>query len=349
MGSLALEHCLVDWITIKQQNDGRYQNFSGRITKIDSNGEIQIETDTFDQVRGSYDTTATLKITDYDLKLSFNPSRWCREDNVFGVDYDQAIEIADQLLKSLDRPGLVKTSWAWSMGAMRPTPGRFVVTRIDFTLNMFAGSARKAEQYIRELSRVRIGRSDPVTFKNGVYHNTSARWKKLKCYIKHQEMRDYDRANKIDSEYRRQVADWCESNGLLRFEIRFGRDYLRKYGMRIGTQLNQEILIDMLRDELSEYPFSLARTALDDMPRKYKNTLCQWVCGVDVFKDLSTNTRAEHRREIKARTGIDIRFAPPDGLEEIKHQLSEVIELEEAAPPEWYRGARVITSDIKSA
>ena len=318
----SFSHVLVDWLTIRQPNDGSFAPFEdGAVWFESSDGEIR-RVPRAGKLEGSFDSRASLRITADSLELSFNPSRWNRADNVFGCSFERALAVANGLLRSVDRPPLTVGGFFG-----------FVVTRLDVTVNLATGGRGELDAYLRFLRRQTLPRMS--TFYRPGSVTFSNKSKRVVVYDKASEMR----AHGLSSD-REAVADWCEQVGLARVELRLHREFLRRNGLRRAVDLSHARLVDVLRKEVVSMPTECTEEVLDKLTEGELGSLLAWQRGFDVRKLVSHATFYRRKKAIKAKTGYDIGADAPVRLE----PKPVSFEVREALPPDWYE-----LPDVKEA
>ncbi len=99
--SINQNNIFIDWLSLKHPNNGRYTIMNdGQIINFDKNGEILYHIDKHLNQEGSYSTNIRTRVTKDWLEISFNPSRYNRLDNLYGLTLEQCIKIINQFLHS---------------------------------------------------------------------------------------------------------------------------------------------------------------------------------------------------------------------------------------------------------
>ena len=326
------DHAFVDWLTIRQPNDGRYASVNdGHVVRISSDGEVEFSTAISVEVAGSFDSSARFRVTPEFVELSFNPSRFDRADNLFGYSFEDCLVVCNRVLARFDLPPLVASGhrvfnrWDNRLKRFCSVPLCFSVTRLDVTLNVQTGSAGRLAAYLRFLRRQTLPRRKTRAFGSTVVFGQKG--SSLTVYDKASEMRSHG----VDSS-RARVADWCESVGLARVELRLNRDFLKRKNLRFASDLSHGVLVDCLCKEVASMPTDSFEEDVSLLSGKELGSLCMWKSGFDVREKLSRSTFFRHKKAIFEATGYDISAEPPLRFE-AKH---EAFSTEAAVPPDWY-------------
>lgn len=355
----------VDKISLSQQHDpSQVPDFGdGSVFAVSAEGELEWETGRSVQTEGSWGTSARVRCRDGRVDLSFNPSRWGRLDNVFGLDLLGALSVANGLLQDLDLPPFSST-------LVRPSQGRSVTergttallfehgavcTHLDVTQNFAAGS-----QWRAALARMGAG---VWHGKRGREYSSGWNWGSaqhtlLKWYAKGPELRAHKVPAATDpdgsgQQYRDDLASWCEDVGLLRFEVALGRNTLRRLGLRHLSELDWERvkaeaermrakLVPGVLNDLGDDVTRLVQAGVSERQAALLAGLAaRWRSGVDVWAEFRPSTAARYRASLRA-VGIDIRH-PARDLRSVVVSFPQrpptPLGLVSVGPPDWYRHA----------
>ena len=359
-------HYFVDWLTLAQQHPiGSIPDVgAGAFLVVDQDGEVERRSLRWVQAMESHETSIAVRCQDGLVEVSGNPSRWGRADNVFGVSWDQALGIFNQVVASFGLPAFTYSdaSARARAGALNqsrlavPVADGAVVRRVDLARNFETGlDGAGMRSFLDVLAQGnwqgKKGRMQEWSDSWG-----SRRHSYAKVYAKGPELRAHDRkAGKAWDlervEYRQRLAAWAESVGLLRWEVQFGRDGLRRRGCRsLGSIENR--LGDLAKEaedmRVKIWPTGL-RTGLESVaeqlqaegvsPRQaaFLQALAhEWAAGVDVFSQFKVPTAYRYRAALLP-LGVDIRH-PPVNVAQLRARV-RVIECRPAEVPAWYRQA----------
>jgi hypothetical protein len=210
------------------------------------------------QIRGSYDTAVQVRCDGRRVEVSGNPSRWAREDNLYGHrDVSSCIELYNAILRDLGLPEFDSThrDQAIERQLQASDTGMVaqgaVITRVDLCRNWSAGSSAHARLVIAALgSVVRNGKPGTTSADgNTVDWGRGSRYSYLKYYIKAEEMR---RHCKKPSEYQSRLQDWCGAQGLVRQELSLKSMMLKRQGLESPVNWTEERMSEIL-DEYSPH------------------------------------------------------------------------------------------------
>lgn len=308
----------VDWLRIRQPNiSGRYRPLDQAcVIGVDAAGEIEWISPKARFVEGSHSTVCRIRVSPDYAELDFNPSRWNRDNNLFGFDIAQCLAICDEILAAVDQPPLIREGVDCAC-----------VTRLDLTLNVACGSAGKRDAYIRFLSRQTMPRLK--TFRKYGTVMFSSKSKVIKVYDKAAEVRF--RGLEGDREA---IADWCDAQGIARVELECKREFLRRNNLRRVSRLNMSRLRDLFLKEVSSLSKEVSGD-IDTSSLTYPelSLLLAWQRGYDVKKLVNLRTVYRHRKNIKNKTGFDVCSEPP--LRLVPKKRGRIV-TEVPLPPEWY-------------
>jgi len=201
--------------------------------------------------RGSYSTKIDILLRDNTITISGNPSRYNRQENLFGLTtLDACFSVYNEILSSLDLPLLTKCTKTFQRqgeeGARVQTlSDGAMIKRLDMTTNRSVGKGAELD-YIRGCSTLSYKRHKGHLYPNG---NTCDWLNKdgkagnreyCKLYGKAFEMELHvlpktKRAFGAESDeykYVCQVRDYCSENGVTRFEQELMSEYLRENNFR---------------------------------------------------------------------------------------------------------------------
>jgi hypothetical protein len=370
-----LDNCFYDWLAC-------YQEHSSPIPIVASGGRVDIDFVTGSsgtvlqnpiEAEGSYSTKITVFISGNRIKISGNPSRYNRLDNLFGLtSLDECFDVYNRILRSIGLGDFQFTKCTQVFhrnGAcgdrVEKSSDGAVITRLDITTNRSTG-VDHSQAYLRALSTQPYRNSIPQLYSNGM----TADWLSKKgkasmiyasAYVKAHEIT----INALASAARKfgttsaeylyvlSVRDYCRSHGVVRFEQKIKSAYLRRkklnyYGLfdeSVFNELQNEFLkIDdklvveaMTIENISE---KLLRLGVVDTTRAANTTAFyahQWSCS-QVF-DFKKSQVKTHRARLR-KIGIDI--ALPCDLSKHSSVLvvkSEQVHVSTLEKPSWYQEA----------
>lgn len=305
------------------------------------------------------------------VEVSGNPSKWGRPEAVAGgLDLNQAFQCYNRVLEELGLPKFTGQRWVTGDDATAETVRLGArISRVDWATCLVTGSPEALRAVIDWLPTQRSGRRGhrwmaPKPQAPYLVSGTKDRWL-LVCYDKGQEVRaalkGWRRSGGKDSEtacYLARVAEWAESVGLLRWELRLGSKWLSEHGRNFwvdwregdevgimselaafpdapGSSLNWETLYDQfLGAPLGKEGKPLGPVAA----RSRVAAIRLWMDGGDPMPGASIRTRYDVLRQIREVTGLDLRErcnVRALGIRVTREvRVSQLVEL-----PDWYRVA----------
>lgn len=329
----------IDWLSMRQEYAQELpQVCAGVVWAADEEGSVKWRTVKAKAIEGSYETSVQIRCDGHVVQFSGNVSRFCRTDNLFGFDFDQCLEIVNEILASQGLPpftmgekfyrhvrtqnGLELRS-AWT-GA--------VLTRIDLTANYETGSLANARAYMEWLAsqqgtaRIKVGtHGDGETVDWG----RGSRSSYAKAYLKSEELKRHGAPS--------QLIDHCEAVGLVRFEVTAKATWLHNHGCHYLGELDMRQLELLFEDRATV--LTRAQHTVDDLaelPNVLRRTARDYLAGDDVAARMSLATFKRHRKGLLPY-GIDI--AVRRNVVDFKPRV-RTIEVRPARVPHWYDFAR---------
>lgn len=343
----------VDWLSISQEhpdapvfNDGQLVFFDPKPGDPDGTpgGIVNLRR----KIEGSFETSVAVRSDGRRVEFSGNPSRWCRPDNVFGLDLAGCLEAVNSIMGSVGLPLFTAGDHipaASINGEVRRafwTGAR--VSRIDLTQNFEAGSeadGRAVLTYLKgqQVSGARGGLFGETTVQYSSGRPGSGRRSSFKVYLKGAELLAHGKGSPDVAA----LAAWASGAGLLRAELTLRSTQLGT----IGAAWLGDLLGDGMANAKREFEkrvevFGRHAEGVDDpfggLPRHVEITARRYADGVDVRPPLmSRATFYKHRKALLAR-GIDIAVPPPVRLEV---PVRPII-VRPAVAPSWYSFARTV-------
>jgi hypothetical protein len=267
------------------------------------------------------------------------------------TNLEQCVELYNSVLRQLGLPEFTdpEVPYLAPFQAQRSDSvllERAVITRVDLCRNWSAGSAAAARGVVAALSSVvRLGRCGWLAPDgNTVAWGVGSRFTYVKYYLKGPELRRHAQGD----EYIGQLAEWCDSVGLVRQELSCKSMYLKRHGLdRIGAWS-----MDTMKRHLEGYsphqeagascasfqelhaqlveegiPVSRARAAQTALYAYLAGH--RFVVGENISKSAYYRLRAD-----VLRAGVDI--GAPLNVATLPVRVRE-LELSPAAAPAWYR------------
>lgn len=327
----------VDWLSVGQFHGGGLRDFVGSLSfkGLGEDGEMGLdvcESAGPRAVRGSYDSSLQVKSHGGWIRVSGNPSRWSRPDNLFGFDLDECMGIVNAVLVGLSLPRFTRGS------ELQPTtdeiekglPGRWTgaaFSRVDLTENFVTGSELAARLAIRSYQSRAAAYLKKSTYgeETAMWHNTR---RSVKAYRKGPDMV----VHCPQSEW----IKWANDHGVVRHEVEVKSRYLSGTNLRYWGNLNMATLHKLFEHEtavLRRPDASLDPLALEACPSRSRVAYAAWLRGEDVRSLVSRATYYRHRKTLMELASVDI--AEPRRMADVV-SIVRVIELQQAEPPAGY-------------
>lgn len=331
----------VDWVSVSQYHGaGLRREFVGSVTfkGIGLRGVDQTDPGEICEVAGprkweaSYGTSLQIKAHDGWVKVSGNPSRFDRPDNLFGYELDECMHIVNGELAKLGLPPFQPGM------QMQPTPQEVAegklcrwtgaaFSRLDCTENFEAGSELLAKLYIRAAQGRARG-----WMKKGAYSDETVLWhntrRSVKAYRKGDEMALHCKESPW--------IDWARDRGIVRHEVALKSRLLSDTNLRYWGNLNMGVLHALFEREtevLRRADSSLDPLALDAVPARSRLVYAAWLRGENVRELLGRSQFYVHRKRLLESASVDI--AEPRTVASVV-PIVKVIELRRAEAPAGY-------------
>ncbi|HAU5823308.1 TPA: Replication-associated protein G2P [Citrobacter freundii] len=359
-----------DWLTIEQDfgfqlpilSDVAYQRIH-----LESGDVSALSQPTF-QHKGSFCDVVSISIRGSLLKVSGNPSRWGRLDNLFGLPtVDSCVSVFNQILFEIGLPTFTKCTRLMPGQAKENEKAPLIadgaiIKELHITSNRALGKGNE-DDYISGLSTQPYRNSVPRLHSNG----KSVDWLSKKgnvnliyptVYNKAHEM-ELHSLTKIKNRFSEQsqeynyvldIISFCKENGIVRFEQKLKSRFLQKNALNYWG-LSDYSVLHKLHSDFLELDKKLSVNAMDfetisdhlvssgvvETTRAANTTAMyaiQWFHG-HVF-DFNKKQVQTHRARLR-KIGIDIaqkcnisKFSPV-----IVKQTRE-IKVQECIAPSWY-------------
>jgi len=358
----------VDFIRIKQRHAGRLDPETGELVPVlplvDSGvvgkwgrdletGELAEDaewgTASKLHVRGSFDSLVIVRCDGFTVELEGNVGRLDRPDNVFNLDWDETLAKCNEFLARFGLPPftagekLLNTNpsdYDYKHGLCGYWTGASV-SELHLTCNYATGSMENAQCTIdwlrnQSMSNIKRGSGGPTSVSWG-----SRRGRKLiTAYLKAPEMLapGHKHGRKTADIKADPVYQFCESEGIVRLELKAQRLLLRDSGLRYLGDITMPKLVQLFHAEidplLNRTREDVQRLDLESLPAKVRTTAAAYIKGVDVRPMLTQRTFYRYAKILR-EYGIDI--AEPLASTEKFASVIKVVEITPiAAAPDWY-------------
>lgn len=289
------------------------------------------------RIEGSFSSSVLVRSFAGQVELRGNVGRWCREDNVFNLDFDSTIQRANQIVDCFGLPHFCDDGDYWEDKDGKIRSNGAAVTRLDLTRNYSTGSPADAVRYMAWLD----GLSLPYIRRGRKVGSTTVQWGsntgryKLIAYNKAVEILDHAK----NEDYREQIKaspiyQYCLENGIVRVELKLARLELEAQGLRFLGDIKMEKLQALFDEKVVFLHGAKVRDDLDlaELPAAVRMTYVAYQSGIDVTQVLKRRTMYNHAKALRPY-GVDI-FSVPD-VQRLKTQVRE-IQVQAVDAPDWY-------------
>lgn len=327
-----------DWISIYQSHgQGLPLVNDGCVVRYDSEGELECLTLKKSRFQGSHSTAVHVRCDGETVWFEGNVSRFGRPDNLFGFTFQQCIQRINSIISNLGLPPFTvgEKMWVKTHDGDRPAYTGARITRLDLTQNFCAGSHADAQAFMRFLASQQASRVKTGTYGEGetVDFGRGSRRVYSKAYLKGPELLKH-LASASDPLYSSDLANWCYSVGLVRFETTYKSTFL------IDNQLNFLGGFDMsviaADFDKRKSVFTRASCDVEDLASLPKATLAvyrMWQAGDDLTDKYSKAQFYKHRAKLLP-FGVDI--AIKSNIAQFQPKV-RVIKLGPVKMPDFYQ------------
>lgn len=337
---------MIDWITCKVPFYAPFIVDGGRFMSITSDGMIEYETPKRKQLRGSYDSSMTVRTIKVDsnghtaeVELSGNPVKFMQGHNVWGSQdlpnlvFELVLRISSML--KIEQPLNVLSLLKSGFGTL---------SRVDINEMYDLGSRSDVLSYLHHLSHNSRTRAQAAVSRGStVYLNqTSRRWS-FKFYSKGQEIELPRNTRQGSLELTQHIKTYADP--MLRAELTLKSNELREAGLHLIKAWNTVECDQIFNDYYGRItmPDQQLLPIPDDLPHRLKSSYILWSEGHDLRSMMAKNTYYRHRKELLEH-GIDISIASPKSLPDDSNviPLVRTITLKPAVIPDWAYGTDLL-------
>lgn len=336
---------MIDWLSGKAYFTHTSEQLpSGSVVSIDSNGEIEWKTTKRIQVKGSHDSTFTIRTdtssqilpnTFTKIEFSGNPVKFIQGHNVWGSS-DLTGLAYEAITKALTTLGLslsINEEHALFIG-------EFSLSRVDVN-NMYSmGSLDAVNQWLHSAefsARTRMGKGH-FSGNTLYFQKKSTRWS-LKFYSKYLELKAP--GHQLPKEFFKAKSFHDYASDKLRAELTLRTKELKKLKLDKGSAWGDNEHIDVFVDYMGRLDMS-EQKQLDDLvltlPSVFRSTYLTWKEGYNVKSLLPKRTFYRHRKRLLEH-GLDISI-PSGNKPNNVIPLMRIIEAVPAEIPEWAHGTK---------
>ena len=315
-------------------------------------GEIKAQFGSGLWSEGSYSTKLRITSDGTTLKVSGNPSRFGREDNLYGyTDVRECIRVYNRVLESLWLPSFTfetvhQTQFHSNTGALVKTHTHDLgckITRIDLTQNFRVGP-ENVLPFLRSISGNTIRGQAGFLYANGLTTDWFRGSQRLyvKYYAKAQH---YKKMLKNPTKYQLELAEWMEKQGIIRFEVSLKSKKLTELELNEVGSWSTETMKRILESYYTHNTFNTdpfgdiaaqikkyKPEASDNECERAEQIVAAWMTGYDCRK-LPKTTYYRYRAMIKL-VGLDI--ASPCRKDNITTMI-RTIDVEPLEIPQFYK------------
>lgn len=284
---------------------------------------------------GSYETCVSVRCDGFRLELSGNVGRFGRPDNLFGLRVVETVEKANEITAALGLPPFTACDKATPLARTDTfRQQNCVITRVDLTANFATGSRESAFRVLHWMSGQGCARNagkNPRNYGNGVTWNEGSKRHYEKLYFK---------ADSLGHYVTPEVRDYCNHQGILRYEVSLKARELADRGLQslvawaqvMEGQRMENVIYGKFAEVLTRNQVTV--TEIQDIPGKLGLIARSYLNGENPYESLHAPERTVRRwRSQLLKYGVDI--AQPIDVMRLTQRI-RVIELQPLAAPSWY-------------
>ena len=362
-----------DWLSIYQDFDPSLD-----LPVLSDRYKLVIDTETGEslgkeqptlKVEGSFSTSITIRISGNRITVKGNPSRFNRLDNLVGfATIDEMVDVYNGILSDLNLPRFTKCTQIFYLSGkdgsrVQKSSDGAVITELHCTTNRAVGLGN-VQDYLSGLSTQRYRNSIPRLHTNGstvdwlsreqnaalIYPSVYEKSVEMEIHLLPKFKRKYGRES-LEYEYAERVANFCYTQGVVRFEQKLKSRFLRREDLSFWGISDYSVLIPLHEDFLNidkrlkvnsmDYQ-TISEQLLDEeicrntqSANSTASVFFMWLHGQKI--DLSKSQARVHRTRLR-KLGIDI----AESCDVTKHSPVRVIHcrtivVSEVRVPDWYQ------------
>lgn len=300
---------MIDWVTaiIPCHHDEKV--YGGTVASITSDGEIEWQVEKKQQIRGSYESSLSIKSLDPEtILIDGNPAKWLQGHNIFGSD--DLIGLVNAVMHKLI-PLLKLTPNEYDLNCW--SKGIYQLKRVDCTAMWDLPRRADVRAWLRAAemqSKSRHGR--PITTGSTLYFGKNSRRWSIKFYSKGDEIAAKAHKLPIDIEQRDKLIELADNK--LRGELTLRSIQLKEKQLSVAAQWNEskplELLIKYIESLNMSEQFSITPANLEGLPARLIAVYALWKDGVDLRAIYPKASFYRYRTEF-LKKGIDIAIRQP--------------------------------------
>ncbi len=347
---------MIDWLSVSQNHVEPHEPFGADLVlhTDPETGEVTREHIVGFQHQGSFDTSLRIRSDGHRVEVSGNPSRFNREDNLFGFTaMADCMQLYNELLASLGLPlftkGTADDVWDNAKTGHAQILEGCHFSRVDLAWNYETGSDRNADLALRALSACSRRGKAPKVEPSGMVHWGSADYARAKYYNKGRELKAHGNKKAVKTLYRDNIREYCQHHGIVRFEVGLGRKLLHEKKMNGWVLWNDETASELARKydrandmqaSTTSYQEIAAELEKYDLPRtralRAQHAAMAWLAGEDLRQSMSKSAFYRVAADL-SMVGLDVKI--PCNIQSLAVQV-RTVDLRPSQAPAWYQHPR---------
>lgn len=337
---------MIDWITAIIPCCHDEKIYGGSVASVDLDGVIEWRVEKKKQIRGSYESSLSIKSLDTtQILLDGNPAKWLQGHNAFGSDnLIQLVEaVMHRLIPLLDLTPSPYDYECWNKGL-------YALKRVDCTAMWELPRRVDIRSWLRAAemqSKSRHGR--PVTKGGTLYFGKNSKRWSVKFYSKGDEIEAKGHKLPYEMDQRDKLIEWVDNK--LRGELTLRSLQLKDKQLSVAAQWSESTPIEQLVAyigtlNMSEQ-FSITPVNLEGLPARLIAVYKLWKEGEDLRALYPKASFYRYRSEF-LKLGIDIAIKQPSKPENVI-PLVRVLRPEAISQvPDWAIGTSLYFEPVKN-
>jgi len=285
-----------DWLTAKQTHAKHPPLYGGETQFINAEtGEIKKSLN-FKSHQGLYNSNLQIRSDGETVEVSGNPSRFDRQNNVHGLNLDQAKTKINDVLLNLGLP-IFTDGITLNTQSENPHYTGAKITRIDMTTNLKFGNPTNQRHYQMWLQSQTFPRLDRQSWDNlNVYFGKASDSRTFRIYDKARHI--------IENDGDKKLASALAQAGVLRYEWEY-RKFLKLKGYDLWHKATQKNLSKQFLQDIKPMTKRLKKIDLEELPSAVLKTYLIYEAGINPRDHVGKNQYWDHKKILKGY-GIDI-------------------------------------------
>lgn len=324
-----------DFVTVSQTHDKPHEPYNDGFKTVERLGEPTRRVALTKSLRGDHGSNLQIASDGRTVRVSGNPGRWNRSENLYAPDLDQTKNLINSILVSQNLPPFTGGETISLPSDHSEVYNGATFSRIDMTANIQTGSASNRTAFLQHQQTQEFPRLTKHLTGLNMYYGKESETRTILIYDKGLHLEKEVLKKTDEKKYIQRLINYCNDKGIIRFEARYSR-FLRKINARKWDQATQKKLGDQCLKDMEIMTKKIESPDYDGIPNAVLGTLTMYMAGINVKKRLSHQTYYKHRK-ILLGFGYDI----SNQNTSLISPKVKIITLEPAEVPDFYKHANL--------